>query len=59
MIRDPEMDVDRGVRRRVAGQKVTTRGRAEKLAPRWLAPSMERAQRSLDREHQHFIEPWE
>ena len=63
MIRDPEMDVDRAVRRRVLVRRSGLTAALRKLAPRWLArwlaPSMERAQRSLDREHQHFIEPWE
>ena len=63
MIRDPEMDVDRAVRRRVLVRRSGLTAALRKLAPkwlaRWLAPSIQSARRSLDREHQHFIEPWE
>ena len=63
LICDPEMDVDRAVRRRAPIRRSRLTAALRKLAPRWLArwlaPSIHTAQRSLDREHQHFIEPWE
>jgi hypothetical protein len=59
MIRDPEMDVDRAVRRRALVRRSRLTAALRTLAPRWLAPSIQSARRSLDREHQHFIEPWE
>ena len=65
MIRESELDMNRaGVRQ----TRVKKRSRAlvealRTLAPKWLAqwfaPSIERPRRSLDREGQHFTEPWE
>jgi hypothetical protein len=63
LIRDPEMDVDRAVRRHGLVRRSRLTAALRKLAPRWLArwlaPSIQTARRSLDREQQRFIEPWE
>jgi hypothetical protein len=66
LIHEPELDMNRDGRRPV---RVKKRSRAfaaalRRLAPRWLArrlgaPSIESPRRSLDRERQHFTEPWE
>ena len=66
LIHEPELDMNRAARRSALVKK---RSRAfaaalRRLAPRWLvrrwfASSIETPRRSLDREGEHFIEPWE
>jgi len=65
LIREPELDMNRTGQRQTLGKSAwrpfasVLRG----LTPRWLAQrsarSIESPRRSLDREREHFLEPWE
>jgi len=61
LIHEPELDMNRADRARHRSRPFAAALRS--LAPRWLerrlAPSIENPRRSLDRERQHFTEPWE
>jgi hypothetical protein len=61
LIHEPELDMNRDDRAR--DRSLLLAAALRRLAPTWLerrlAPSMENPRRSLDRERQHFTEPWE
>jgi hypothetical protein len=65
LVHEPELDMNRAARRPARVKKGSRAFAAalRRLAPRWLArwftPSIETPRRSLDRERQHFTEPWE
>ena len=64
LIHEPELDMNRAGRRQARNRSRLFAATLRSLAPRWLerrwlAPSIENPRRSLDRERQHFTEPWE
>jgi hypothetical protein len=63
LIHEPELDMKRVGRCQARDRSRPFAAALRSLAPRWLerrlAPSIENPRRSLDRERQHFTEPWE
>ena len=63
LIHESELDMNRAAQGDVKQRLGAVAKALRTLAPRWLArrfaPSIETPRRSLDRERQHFVEPWE